>query len=295
MTTADQIRKADASPEQRIGLLLEHLDYDFPKSIVDVGANVTAEVSRPYIEQGWRALLIDPQPLCVTKLASKFENYPLVSIEQCGCSAEHGKMELYIGTDGVGSECSTFSQHNDPWMDQARSKDHITVTVERLSDLLVRHEFREVGILKIDTEGWDFQVILGLDFSRVRPWVIITEEYLWQVDETIAKHTHLENNDYVNLGFVGYNSVWADRKHGALWSLGSMRRWLRRVNRYPTNKMGLPRVAFSGPLDEHIDISDEMKHAGATAVLNFKLQGIDLAVATRIAEAVIRAVHPVSD
>jgi hypothetical protein len=137
-------------------------------------------------------------------------------------------MKLFHGADGIGSESSTLNENSDPWLDLARDKSSFEIVeVDTLSSILDREGFdSNIGILKVDAESWDYFVLMGLDFSRHTPKVIVTEEYLWDVDLTISKHLLLEGNSYVNLGFVGYNSIWVHASCGARWSYKSLGKWL---------------------------------------------------------------------
>src|SRR5206468_9835159 len=51
------------------------------------------------------------------------------------------------------------------------------VEVRRLDSILVEHRFpHQLGVLSIDTEGWDCEVLLGLDLQTWRPRLIVTED-----------------------------------------------------------------------------------------------------------------------
>ena len=43
------------------------------------------------------------------------------------------------------------------------------------------------GMLLIDAEGMDFEVLNGLDFDRYRPTIIVTEEYEFERAQTRSK------------------------------------------------------------------------------------------------------------
>lgn len=227
--------------EHQIIQVLDSLEIELPRCIVDVGGNLEAEISTPYVAKGWRSLIIDPQSRCVEALRRKFSNDSNSTVVQCACSNEPGELKLYIGLDGPGSEVSTLNPNSDPWMDQVRSDQFEIVTVKTLTSILEDNDFpSEIGILKIDTESWDYNVLLGLDFAKFKPRVIVTEEYYWDIQSTISKHIYLEDNNYVNVGFVGYNSIWIHRDCGARYSMSVMRDWLVAINRYPSKVQGRP-------------------------------------------------------
>lgn len=208
----------------------------FPKTIVDVGANHNATISTPFVELGWSALLIEPQKSCIQILSNRFSRYPSVDIVRCGCADVETVLRLYFAKEGEGSELATFSQSNDPWMSMVRDNEHYEeILVKRLSNiLLTKPDFSDVGILKIDTESFDYKVILGLEFDKHRPKVIVTEEYLWNVEDVIAKHNLLEHAHYVCIGWEGYNTIWVCMNFFNLsWSEIGLWPWLNKINKTP--------------------------------------------------------------
>jgi FkbM family methyltransferase len=208
---------------------------DLPHTFIDVGANQKAEVATPFIEEGWRALLIEPQAYCFERLRERFASAPNVALLRAACGEAAGSARLRHGLDGPGSETATLSDALDPWTSRSISRDSFEeVTLITLTEAIAGHAgFDAVGVLKIDAESWDFSVLKGLDLKRYAPGVIVTEEYLWNHDAALGKHLLLEEAGYVNLGFVGYNTLWAHRRHGARWAYATLGPWLRRFDAPP--------------------------------------------------------------
>lgn len=67
------------------------------------------------------------------------------------------------------------------------------------------------GMLLVDCEGMDYEVLRGLDFARFRPTVIVTEEYEWEPEKHAAKYALLIHNNYSLVQKVGCNTIWIDR------------------------------------------------------------------------------------
>jgi FkbM family methyltransferase len=228
---------ADKSSEARIVEVLGKLCLrpDFPKSIVDVGANINASISVPFIDAGWDCLLIEPQEHCVHVLGEKFAGFGNVEIMNCGCSDVASEAVLYHGKDGVGSELATLNTRSDPWMSSVRSDTSSeTIQLRTLDEILLSRSdrFCDIGILKVDTESWDYHVLKGLDFSRCKPKVIVTEEYLWDIDLTVGKHRLLERFGYVNVGWIEYNTIWCDSEYyDFTWSDLALYPWLSQVRK----------------------------------------------------------------
>ena len=81
-------------------------------------------------------------------------------------------------TRGEDSSLSTFDPASHPHFARPGplGQSH-TVKVRRLDSILVEHKFPHLlGVLSIDTEGWDFEVLQGLDLQTWRPRLIVTED-----------------------------------------------------------------------------------------------------------------------
>lgn len=80
------------------------------------------------------------------------------------------------------------------------------VRVERLTDVLAAQQIPEdFGLLTIDAECMDLEVLQGLDFSRWHPRIIITEDYMPKFQ---AKAELLQKNGYQLQTQVAGKSIW---------------------------------------------------------------------------------------
>jgi FkbM family methyltransferase len=222
--------------EIKIGRILAELTNreNFPKFIIDVGGNVNASVSMPFIKKGWGCVIVEPQKVCVEILESMFSQNSNVEVVHAACSDKPMQAKLFHGKDGPDSECSTLNTSDDSWMSNVRSQSYEEVEVVTITSIIQNSKFIEIGVLKIDTESWDYKVLMGLDFKLYRPYIIVTEEYLWNIDDTINKNILLENNGYVCLGWLDHNTIWirAD-KYNVSWSHLNLAEWLKKVGRLP--------------------------------------------------------------
>jgi FkbM family methyltransferase len=149
--------------------------------------------------------MIEPQPECAQSLRQK---YPDFTVVEKACSTKKSYQRLYLAKSGD-SELATLNTSSDPWFDEVRSDKYITVECDTLTNILDEHNFpREIGILKIDCEAFDPQVLAGLDFKKYNPMFVVTEEYYWEAPNLQKKYNLLEDAGYVLLGYVDYNSVW---------------------------------------------------------------------------------------
>ena len=151
-----------------------------PKVVVDVGANdgFYGSNSFPFVARGWRAILIEPHPVVFGHLKERFARSTLVTCLNLACAESRGKRPLFLGTDGDRPSLSTLSEDPSLLSQRGRTNKSILVPVETLADVLnARDVPRNFAVLTVDTEGMDYEVLLGLDCSVWRPQVIITEDY----------------------------------------------------------------------------------------------------------------------
>jgi FkbM family methyltransferase len=179
---------------------------DFPRIVVDVGANdgFYGSNSFPFVVRGWRSILVEPHPKVFAKLQKLHRARPNVTCLKLACAEKSGAFPLHVGHDGEAPSTSTLSC--DPELLKLHTRGTIMVQVERLSDVLAAQQIPpDFGLLTVDAEGMDLEVLQGLDFSRWRPRIIITEDYPPKVP---AKYELLKKNGYQFRTQVSANSIW---------------------------------------------------------------------------------------
>lgn len=209
-TSSPEVTKPGTSQADELAVICSLLRQDFPRWFIDVGAHdgVTFSNSRSFVEAGWTCLLVEPHPTTFATLTSNSSDWPNALLVQCAVSSKPGQLPLYIGRD-QGLMNSTLSTDDNRWMHATRSSESVLVKVETLTDLLQRHGFpRDISVLSIDTEGMDYDVLVGLDIDRFRPRIIVTEEYLLNLEKHNAKYRLLLDLGYAFFRSAGYNTVW---------------------------------------------------------------------------------------
>ncbi len=210
---------------------------DIPKFIVDVGANHDAVFSNEFIKNGWEGILIEPQPDCVNSLRKIYQN-DFCKIIQKAVSNETCVKQLFLSKQ-KDSQLATLNIAHDPWFDQIRSSDYISVECDTLTNILDKNECPiDIGILKIDAESHDPHIIESMDWKKYHPVFVVTEEYYWEPENLLKKYTILEQNDYVLLGFVQYNSIWRKRTDDVLFSTFILKKYLSLHQLFPEDKVG---------------------------------------------------------
>ena len=182
--------------------------------LVDVGAHAGRSLSNslPFILRGWRAILLEPLPRVYDQLCYEHRNHPHAICLNMAASDQAGSLPLFLGSDGDIGMTSTLSQDSNEWFDTHRTEESIQVKTEKLTSILDQHDWpTDFGLLLVDAEGMDYEVLTGLDFTRYRPTIVVTEEYVGNPEKHAAKYQLLRANGYllhVRLGET--NTIWVE-------------------------------------------------------------------------------------
>jgi FkbM family methyltransferase len=190
-----------------LGPLLLELKGD-ERTVVDVGANdgFYSSNSYPFIARGWRALLIEPHPDAFQKAKQLHRKRTQVSLLNAACSDRAGELELQTYAADDGGSHSFLGESSAGSKNSVRPPgEAVHVQVHRLETLLDEFNIpQDFGLLTIDTEGHDFQVLRGANLTRYRPRVIITEKN----PDDEAKFAYLRSNVYHLHAELAYDTVW---------------------------------------------------------------------------------------
>ena len=183
---------------------------------VDVGAAdpVNLSVTKWFYDLGWSGLNLEPNRQLFDRLVA---DRPRDINLDCGAGAVASEAQFFELDVG---ELSSF----DPRVrDNAQSNGKPpltrTVAVIPLTDLLRQHcPERAIDFLKIDVEGWEAEVLKGLDLRHYRPIIILVEATVPQT--RIESHMEWEpgvlNADYSFVYFDGVNRFYLANEHADL-------------------------------------------------------------------------------
>ncbi|HTP52996.1 MAG TPA: FkbM family methyltransferase [Anaeromyxobacteraceae bacterium] len=157
--------------------LLAYLAPDLPaKTAVDVGAH-GGEFSRVLLDAGLKVHALEPNPGAAARLRDRFAG--AVRVHECAAGAEDGTGDLHIPVDrsedrryGDADRYSSLTPH--PMPEDLPFERTARVTVRSLESLRRSGEVEsEVGLLKVDAEGHDLDVLRGM--GDVRPDLVVAE------------------------------------------------------------------------------------------------------------------------
>jgi FkbM family methyltransferase len=165
---------------------------------IDVGANhpVFHSVTKLFSERGWRGINVEPSPAVFRHLS---DDRPRDINLNVGLGSSDGMLSFYESTTLHG--WSTFRpelcQH---YRNHGMTVAERLVPVTTLAKVCEEHVQGTIDFLKIDAEGFEREILLGADFSRWRPRVLVVENAWPETWESL-----LEGTDYHPAAFDGLN------------------------------------------------------------------------------------------
>ena len=169
---------------------------------VDVGANLpdTDSVTKIFYDKGWRGINIEPISSLHKRLAKERPRDINLNV---GVSNKVGKLKLREYQDGAHG-WSTFSSTIKNLSSRMAKphKDYI-VPVRTLADIFEEYKVQEIDFMKVDVEGFEFQVLESNDWGRWKPKIVV-------VENTPGKwHALLKKQGYIEVFFDNLNRYFA--------------------------------------------------------------------------------------
>ncbi|TRU38315.1 MAG: FkbM family methyltransferase [Microcystis aeruginosa Ma_MB_F_20061100_S20] len=138
---------------------------------VDIGAN-RGDVSSRLLQAGYQVYAFEPFPPIIDKLKNRLGDHPNFRLFPFALGSENQTQELHIATDETpentyqdASFYSSLTKHS--LSEGLVFTDTISVTVKTLASLHDAEELpKDIGLVKIDTEGFDLEVIKGMGNYR---------------------------------------------------------------------------------------------------------------------------------
>jgi FkbM family methyltransferase len=159
--------------------------------VFDIGAN-RGDHAKILADLGARVIAIEPTPSLVTILKKRFSNNPKVSIEPIGLASTKGKLKFNIAEH---STHSTFADIKSPGLNNKIWKGNIEVKVTTIENMIKKHGLP--SMIKIDTEGFEYEVIKGLN-QPVKSIIFEFNKNMLEVTKKCLKYLD-------NLGKARYN------------------------------------------------------------------------------------------
>lgn len=191
---------------------LKHIDKGF---YVDVGAHdpIIDSVTKAFSCRGWRGINIEPVNFWYKKLLNdRCEDINIQAV----ASSVSGSVEFFeVVESGLSTVVSDIAQQH------SRNGFEVinhTVPSLLLRDIFDQYQLSTIHFLKIDVEGSEEDVIKGLDFTKIRPWIILVEAIEPNsITPSFQKWEHyLLENGYMLVYFDGVNRYYLCQSHREL-------------------------------------------------------------------------------
>lgn len=197
-------------------ILFNFLDEVEKGFYVDVGANDpwVGSVTKLFYDLGWSGINVEPLPDMYEELCKDRSRDINVNM---GAGSNEDELVFYVA-----GGLSTFDKDTSDKMVLGSVENKISVKIKTLTDIILENidiNNTEIHFCKIDVENFEKEVLLGIDFNLIRPWIFCiesTEPYT-----NINTHDQWENilfdNDYYLLTHEGVNRYYADKSKKKLF------------------------------------------------------------------------------
>lgn len=167
-------------------------DFSFKGIFVEVGGASPEflSMSKHFKESGWRTLVVEPNPH-FAQLHREAGN----EVVECACSSENSPSERFtivtqnvlayggVVTDHAFSSLCVKEDYRNILPNTAQTKE-ITVSVRKLQDVLEEKNLNKIDVLSIDVEGWEIEVMKGLDNIKTDCKIIVLENLFHRSEYT---------------------------------------------------------------------------------------------------------------
>jgi FkbM family methyltransferase len=161
-------------------------------------------------ESRWTGILVEPVPYVFSRLQATYRSNPRVRLENIAIADRQGTLPFYhLAEDPGNAELPT-------WYDELGSFRRDVVLKHRyripdidsrlrcvdiptmsLAQLLLRHGMETVDLIHTDTEGYDFEILRTVDWSDIRPLLLIYEHKHFSAETRLECQNMLRRNGYV--------------------------------------------------------------------------------------------------
>lgn len=163
--------RVEACCQSLLSEIISEIDHQKAGFCIDVGVGTFAFYCEVFAKLGYPTIAVEPLP--VKKLRQISDTYNIQLIESCLSNVDEQQL-LYLG-NFAGLFNSNFSSLSPEWFGSSQKKKKVQSIT--LPTLLEKIKASQITCLKLDIEGWEFNVIQQLPHisSSLIPKVIMFE------------------------------------------------------------------------------------------------------------------------
>jgi FkbM family methyltransferase len=183
---------------------------------IDVGANDPVEhsVTKAFYDAGWNGISIEPLPAFHQAFLDQRPRDVNLAV---AAGSSDGELTLY-DVPAVRGWASPEREVAQAHQAEGYAVAELKVPVRTLASVCAEHVRGEIHFLKIDVEGFEGEVLRGMDFARWRPWVLVIEATLPNSRETNHEtwEALVTGQRYRFVWFDGLNRYYVAEEHPEL-------------------------------------------------------------------------------
>lgn len=198
--------KADFDPLTQLFYQQLHKDFFF----VQIGANDGVSFDPIYhliTKEKVHGIALEPIPDIYSKLRKNYADYPNVKLVNKAIHSSEKEMILYRVDpdkkeypDWVKGTASFNKNHHELGAIQPTDIIEQKVQCISLDELIKEYNISHIDLLQIDTEGYDYEIIKMIDFSKMAPSIISFEHgleagimsgaHLFEIQQLLLRHKY---------------------------------------------------------------------------------------------------------
>jgi FkbM family methyltransferase len=177
-------------------------DYDYHGTVVEVGGGDAEYLSfsKHFKNNGWRCLIFEPNPFYAQKHREAFNEIYELAISN---KDEENVDFLIFGHENAQMGWSAFHPKFDD-VDWQLPQKNIKVKAVTLNTILSQLNVDKIDILHVDVEGWEQEVIEGIDFDKIDVKYVVLEDY-----KVLSKYNdYMESRGYKYITHLHINFIY---------------------------------------------------------------------------------------
>jgi FkbM family methyltransferase len=192
-------------------LIYSHFAEECPKVFVDIGGydGFTYSNTWSLAANDWLGFIFEPDPESASLCKVNLQKFPNVKIINKAISRFNGNGKLYRAGELSTLDSNMAILHKSQgWSSGLVKGETIEVECETIDQAFERESIHEIGVLSVDVEGQELDVLQSLNFTKYRPKIMI-----WELKELVsAERDYAPKWNSVRKGVedIGYRAIYRD-------------------------------------------------------------------------------------